>query len=80
MRQTHGLKLSVSFAPIFIRKVHFFGLPVDILEADGVRAMLRHGEWASERAASSYATFDEMDSARLQAACAVVIDLSDDDR
>ena len=56
------------------------GSAVDILQAQGVTAMMRHGEWAAEGSAHAYASLDEIDTERLRAACVSMIDLSDDDR
>ena len=56
------------------------GSAVDILQAQGVQAMMKHGVWAAEGSAHAYATLDEIDTERLRAACVSVIDLSDDDR
>ena len=55
------------------------GSAVDTLQSKGVEAMLRHGEWSSERAAFPYASMDEIDSQRLRAACVAMVDLSDED-
>ena len=52
---------------------------MDILQARGVSAMMAHGEWGSERAASAYASLDEIDSERLRMVCQSIVDLSDDD-
>ena len=55
------------------------GSTVDILQTQGVSAMMRHGESCSEASARSYATSDEIDTAKLREACISMIDLSDDD-
>jgi len=55
------------------------GSAVDILQAHGVRAMLKHGEWASETSSHAYATADEIDTQKLRASCVSMVDLSDDD-
>ena len=56
------------------------GSAVDILETQGVQAMMRHGEWGSEKAAHAYASLDEITSQHPRTACTVMPDLSDDDR
>ena len=55
------------------------GSAVDILQASGVKAMLRHGEWASETSAHAYASLDEIDSEKLRISCTALVDISDDD-
>ena len=55
------------------------GSAIDILQANGVRAMLKHGEWAAETSAHAYATLDEIDSEKLRTACTTFVDISDDD-
>ena len=52
------------------------GAGVDILEAHGLHAMLRFGQWRSPQSASSYASYDEQTAVALGRLCA---DLSDDD-
>lgn len=56
------------------------GSAVDILQAQGVQAMMKHGEWAAEGSARAYASLDEINTEHLRAACVAMIDLSDDDR
>ena len=51
----------------------------NVLQSQGVAAMMKPGEWDSEAAAQSYATLDGIDTQKLKAACCSVIDLSDDD-
>ena len=55
------------------------GSAVDVLQSQGVAAMMKHGGSGSETAAQSYATLDEIDTRKLKATCCSVIDLSDDD-
>ena len=55
------------------------GSAADILQAKGVEAMLKHGGWRSEQSAVNYVSADELATERLRAACAAMIELSDDD-
>lgn len=55
------------------------GGAIDVLEAKGIKAMLEHGEWASERSSYSYARLDEIDTMRLRQVCESLPDLSDND-
>ena len=52
------------------------GAAVDILEAQGLQAMLSFGQWRSPVSAAPYASFDEQCA---QALGAAVVDVSDDE-
>ena len=52
------------------------GAGVDVLEAHGLAAMLRFGQWSSPSAAEPYASADEQTAAALGA---VMLEASDDD-
>ena len=52
------------------------GVGVDILERQGLPAMLAYGQWQTPRSAASYATWDEMDR---QAIGTLTADASDED-
>ena len=54
------------------------GSAADMLEANGVNAMLRHGEWSSPQAAEPYASRDEQQASSI-AVASWAIDASDDD-
>ena len=52
------------------------GAGVDVLEAHGLHAMLRFGQWRSPQSASAYASLDEQTATALGKLCT---DVSDDD-
>ena len=54
------------------------GSGIDVLEASGVKEMLRHGDWSSARAAEPYATADEQFAVSM-ASAAQAPDMSDED-
>ena len=54
------------------------GSGVDVLEAQGVAAMVRHGDWANARSAEPYASRDEQFASAL-AHARWAVDASDDD-
>ena len=54
------------------------GSGVDVLESQGVAAMVAHGEWSDPRAAQPYASLEEQRAVSL-AAAAEAIDASEDD-
>ena len=54
------------------------GSAADVLRAQGVKAMIDHGEWSSSRAAEPYASRDEQDASTI-ALASWLIDVSDED-
>ena len=52
------------------------GVAADVLGTHGLQAMLDYGDWGTQRSASHYATFDEMDQHALGTMAA---ELSEDD-
>jgi hypothetical protein len=54
------------------------GSGIDVLEANGVAAMVAHGEWADPRAAQPYASAEEQRAVSLATAL-MAIDASDDE-
>ena len=67
--------------PVTAWTSHVFrrGSATDILKSQGIKAMLKHGEWQSEASASAYASADEITTSKLREACAAMVDLSDED-